>query len=70
MVRGSGVPQGSVLGSLLFILYIDALHHLVTNSTLKIFADDVTVYRIGGKFQWAKVSRFSRFQTQPRKFRR
>ena len=27
-------------------------------------------YRIGGKFQWAKVSRFSRFQTQPRKFRR
>lgn len=25
-------------------------------------------YRIGGKFQWAKVSRFSWLQTQPRKF--
>ena len=41
----SGVPQGSVLGPLLFILYIDSLHHSVTNSTLKIFADDVTLYR-------------------------
>ena len=42
----SGVPQGSVLGPLLFILYIDALHHSVINSTLKVFADDVTVYRV------------------------
>ena len=42
----SGVPQGSVLGPLLFILYIDSLHHSVSHSTLKIFADDVTVYRL------------------------
>ena len=42
----SGVPQGSVLGPLLFILYIDNLHHSVTNSTLKIFADDVTMYKV------------------------
>ena len=42
----SGVPQGSVLGPLLFILYIDSLHHSVIHSTLKIFADDVTVYRV------------------------
>ena len=42
----SGVLQGSVLGPLLFILYTDALHHSVTNSTLKIFADDVTVYKV------------------------
>ena len=40
----SGVPQGSVLGPLLFILYIDDLHRSVISSTLKIFADDVTVY--------------------------
>ena len=42
----SGVPQGSVLGPLLFILYIDGLHHSVTNSTLKIFVDDVTLYKV------------------------
>lgn len=42
----SGVPQGSVLGPLLFVMYIDSLHHSVTNSTLKVFADDVTVYKV------------------------
>ena len=31
-------------GPLLFILYIVALHHSVIDSTLKIFADDVTIY--------------------------
>ena len=35
-----------MLGPLLFILYIDALHHSVINSTLKVFADDATVYRV------------------------
>ena len=34
------------MGPLLFILYIDSLHHSVIHSTLKIFADDVTVYRV------------------------
>ena len=39
------VPQGSVLGPLLFLLYIDDLHNVVSNSTLKLFADDVALYR-------------------------
>ena len=42
----SGVRQGSVLGPLMFILYVDDLHRSVTGSTLKIFADDVAVYKV------------------------
>ena len=34
------------MGPLLFILYIDSLHHSVIHSSLKIFGDDMTVYRV------------------------
>ena len=40
----SGVPQGSILGPLMFILYIDDLHSLVQSTSLKIYADDVALY--------------------------
>ena len=35
-----------MLGPLVFILYIDDLHHSVTSSTFKLFADDITVYKV------------------------
>jgi len=40
----SGVPQGSILGPLLFLLCIDDLPSVVQHSTIKLFADDVVVY--------------------------
>ncbi len=42
----SGVPQWTVLGPLLFLLYIDDITTVVLHSKIKIFADDSKVHKL------------------------
>jgi len=45
-----GVPQGSVLGPLLFLLYVNYIHKAVLDAKVKLFDDDTNLFLYGKKF--------------------
>ena len=45
-----GVPQGSVLGPILFQLFINDIHRSLNNTVIKLFPDDTNCFLLGNDF--------------------
>ncbi len=47
----TGVPQGSVLGPLMFLLYINDISQSIVEAFINMFADDASLYSMGTNFK-------------------
>ena len=61
----AGIPQGSALGPLLFLILINDLPQHIENASINVFADDSTVYTTGKSFTDAKRNCNNPLMMQP-----
>ena len=61
-----GVPQGSILGPIIFLLFVNDMPLSIHDSTLDVYADDTTLAKISG---WENVPHLTGFKSRSHMFR-